>query len=129
MNVKISISIGELVDKLTILEIKVEKIQDAQKNKHAQYEYQELTNSLKLFNTNQLSMINPHRAELKLVNLKLWELEDDIRLCEKNKKFDQNFISLARAVYQTNDLRFQLKNKINQQVGSLLVEVKSYLQY
>lgn len=118
----IPVSIGELVDKLTILEIKREKINDITKLEKANKEYCELK---KLYN----NLYEEEYKELKQINLQLWEIEDNIRIKEKNKKFDEEFVQLARSVYITNDKRYEIKNKINIKSNSEINEVKSYETY
>ena len=114
----IPISCGELIDKLTILEIKLEKIDDTTKLK-INKEYLELK---KLY----INTYEDEYNQLKKINLKLWEIEDNIRIKEKNKKFDKEFIDLARNVYLQNDQRFEIKNNINIKSNSEINEVKSY---
>jgi len=84
---------------------------------------------LNSFETSKTDELKNLMTELKKINQKLWKIEDDIRLLEKNKKFDDNFIMLARSVYITNDERFEIKNKINKLFSSEIEEVKSYEQY
>lgn len=115
----IPISNGELIDKLTILEIKKEKIKDSNKLFNIKKEYDELKKINKL-------NINDEYQELKNINLKLWNIEDRIRIKEKNNEFDNEFIELAREVYKTNDKRYNLKNNINNFTNSNLIEEKSY---
>lgn len=126
MLVECPVSIGELIDKLSILQIKEMKIVDPQKVEHVKKE------SLML--QNKLAELDLREAEEFLkkmvdINLKLWEIEDRIRVKEKEQKFDQEFIDLARAVYVTNDQRFAVKNEINSTYQSGIVEVKSYEKY
>lgn len=125
-NVEIPISLGELVDKITILEIKQEQILDSRKRAHAHREFHLL--ELKLL-TLTLTGIQVFRDQLKYVNQKLWDIEDQIRLKEKDQNFDQEFIFLARQVYLLNDQRFSIKNEINQQFCSSIKEIKSYEEY
>jgi peptidoglycan hydrolase CwlO-like protein len=120
------ISLGELVDKITILEIKSEKITDSAKLEHISKELNTLNKSLDELN---LSGLTELKAGLKEVNGKLWVIEDDIREKERNSVFDDEFIQLARSVYVTNDERFRLKNTINTKFGSHINEVKSYKEY
>lgn len=126
MEVKASISVGELVDKITILEIKLVKINNPKK-------LEDVKNELNALNKDFLEIQNIEltklKNKLKSTNLKLWQIEDDIRLCEKNKFFGEEFISLARSVYITNDKRFKLKNSINELFSSEIKEVKSYEDY
>jgi hypothetical protein len=126
MKIQVEVSLGELVDKLTILEIKIEKISDKFKKENAQKEHDSLSLS---FNSLQLVGMEVYREQLKQVNLLLWDIEDAIRLKENKEQFDQDFIQLARSVYETNDKRFDIKNKINHHYGSLVKEVKSYEKY
>ena len=118
----IPVSNGELIDKLTILEIKKEKISNDEKLIKINKEFNEL---IKLFDTNFQYEYN----ELKKINLELWNIEDNIRVKEKNNEFDNEFIELARSVYKTNDKRFSIKNKINIKSKSEINEVKSYEKY
>ena len=121
-------SVGELLDKITILEIKSVKITDPEKLKNINYELQLLNQTweetgLKSADTDRL------QDELKAVNLRLWAIEDDIRIKEKNREFDEQFIELARSVYYQNDDRAKVKKDINLLTGSDLVEEKSYESY
>ena len=121
-------SVGELLDKITILEIKSEKIKDADKLKNINYELQLLNQTweqtgLKNADTDRV------QGDLKAVNLRLWAIEDDIRIKEKNREFDEQFIELARSVYYQNDDRAKVKKDINILTGSDLVEEKSYESY
>ena len=126
MLIKCEISLGELVDKISILRIKLQKIDDPAKLIHVKKEEEVLSSSLQLLN---LPNINEHLEKMIEVNLALWKIEDDIRDLEKEKKFNSEFIELARAVYITNDERFRRKNTINTIYKSGLVEVKSYNDY
>ena len=121
------ISVGELMDKISILKIKKKNITDEKKLSFINEELQLLASTLN--EAVQNNKINEFLDKLIEVNSKLWKIEDDIRLCEKNKKFDQHFIDLARAVYITNDKRSDIKLAINNHFGSTLVEVKSYIKY
>ena len=129
MEIQINISLGELIDKITILQIKKEKIKDLEKLKIVSHELELLENSLNSFEKSKKNELENFMIELKKINQKLWIIEDDIRLLEKNKKFDDNFIELARSVYITNDKRFEIKNKINRLFSSNIEEVKSYEEY
>ena len=131
MNVTVAVSVGELVDKITILEIKAERITDPLRLGHVRTELAALTGALStaLFATVPLPALAALTAELKAINTKLWDIEDDIRGCERLGDFGARFVALARAVYVTNDERFALKNAINQLCASTLVEVKSYAKY
>lgn len=126
MNIKCEISLGELVDKLSILRIKLQKIKDPIKLTHVKNEEQALAATLHSLN---LSNIDHHLQEMISINEILWKIEDDIREFEHSKKFNQEFIELARSVYITNDERFKRKNTINTIYQSGLVEVKSYKEY
>lgn len=126
MLVECPISIGELIDKLSILQIKERKIVDKIKLKHVEKEAQLLAGKLSGLNLVDSSVF---LEKMFNINLKLWEIEDRIRVKEKEKKFDQEFIDLARAVYVTNDQRFEVKNEINSTYGSGIVEVKCYEKY
>ena len=128
MGIKVEISPNELIDKITILEIKLEKINDTQKKALVQVELDILN---KEFNDSidDFGQVIKLKDELKNVNEKLWIIEDEIRICEKNKDFGSHFIELARSVYKTNDVRAQLKNDINTLLSSEIREVKSYEHY
>ena len=119
------ISIGELVDKITILEIKKEKIVDKNKLKDIEKELISLNATMKKYIPDQ-KKINSFKNDLKNVNLKLCNIEDGKRLAEKNNKFDEKFIELARNVYKFNDKRAKIKLEINISLGSNIKEVKSY---
>ena len=119
----ISISVGELVDKLTILEIKLSKISDQKKISNIKTEYHVLTSTHGDFKS-----LNLYK-DLYDTNISLWDIEDSIRLKEKNKQFDHEFIDLARSVYITNDKRFNIKTAINIQFNSDIREEKSYESY
>ncbi len=119
------ISAGELIDKMTILEIKKAKINDIKKLKDIEKELSSLRITFKKFIPNS-SKIRPLINNLKLINLKLWNIENKKRLAEKNKQFDEKFIELARNVYKNNDERAKIKLKINNILGSNIKEVKSH---
>jgi len=123
---RIDISIGELVDKVTILSIKLEKVNDEQKLKNIKLEYSLLIDSVKSVN---LSENSEDFIRLKKVNQKLWEIEDKIRFKEKKKEFDEEFIELARSVYFENDKRAEIKKEINLKTNSEIVEEKEYVDY
>ena len=122
---KIEVSIGEIVDKLSILQIKTELIKDESKLINVKKEYDYLYNIV----FNDMKIQKPDFLELVNVNKKLWVIEDDIRDKERSKEFDNVFIELARAVYVTNDERAEVKKKINLKYGSEFVEEKSYNPY
>lgn len=123
----IPISLGELLDKLSILHIKKQKISEPTKLSLVTKEYELLHERSQVY-LNDKDLFNLY-DDLIITNSKLWNIEDEIRVCEKNKKFDDKFIELARAVYFTNDERFEIKNKINQIAGSEIQEQKSYEDY
>lgn len=123
---KIEVSVGEIVDKLSILQIKKENIIDKSKLENVIKEYDYLHQIV----FSELN-INHDDDYMKLVevNRKLWKIEDDIRDKERNKEFDNDFIELARSVYFTNDVRAEIKKDVNLKYGSLFVEEKSYSKY
>ena len=123
MSVSIPVSIGELWDKYSILEIKQEKIKDLDKLKYIKNELDYLDPFIKDNKFDELF------NKLKQVNLKLWTIEDDIREKELKKQFDDKFIDLARMVYKTNDMRAAIKKEINNKFNSMIHEVKSYKKY
>jgi Family of unknown function (DUF6165) len=128
MNVNAPISVGELVDKLTILEIKLAEILDREKLANVQREYE----TLLLAAPSDLlagAEVSALREKLKAVNAELWRIEDEIRIKERARVFDEAFIALARAVYVFNDRRAALKREINRVSRSDLVEEKSYAVY
>ena len=124
----VPVSPGEVIDKITILEIKREFILDKDKLVNINHEFNLL---MDIFNSNfsDAQGINELKNELKEINLALWKIEDDIRDCERSNKFDQIFIDLARSVYITNDKRSKVKMKINLLLNSDLIEEKSYKDY
>ena len=128
MEINIPVSLGELLDKISILEIKNKKILDDTKLVNIKKELSGLRQVLESSNIN-LSEINDLYEELYKINLTLWDIEDSIRILEKNESFDQEFIDFARKVYITNDKRFEVKNKINKTFNSKYVEEKSYEDY
>jgi orotidine-5'-phosphate decarboxylase len=119
------ISIGELIDKITILEIKAERISDPAKLRNIATELAGLR-AIRAQTGLDTPGMEPHVRELKLLNIALWETEDEIRELEAKRDFGARFIALARSVYQTNDKRAAVKNKINHAFGSAIVEEKSY---
>ena len=127
-SVKVDIAPAELIDKITILSIKSERIDDVGKRKNVQSELDILT-------TTRDQVIQPSTSlnhltlKLKDVNERLWVIEDEIRSCEATKEFGSQFIELARAVYQQNDERARLKREINNLLGSNIIEEKSYKPY
>ena len=119
------ISAGELIDKITILEIKKEKISNKEKLVEVNKELNSLNETLKKSINDESKIIN-FKNDLKNINLKLWDIEDGKRSAEKNNKFDEKFIELARNVYKFNDERAKIKLAINNALGSNIKEVKSY---
>ena len=119
------ISAGELIDKITILEIKKEKISNKEKLVEVNKELISLNETLKK-SINDESKILSFKNDLKNINLKLWDIEDGKRSAEKNNQFDEKFIELARSVYKFNDKRAKIKLEINNALGSSIKEVKSY---
>ena len=126
--IQVPVSYGELIDKITILEIKSERIADPEKLINIRREL-ELLNLTWEDSSAARNDISDARERLKTINEKLWEIEDQIRLEESARNFGDKFISLARDVYYTNDIRAQIKKEINQALGSELVEEKSYQDY
>ena len=126
--IRIEIAPGELIDKITILEIKAERIADAAQRGNVLVELATLTD-VRAAAIPPDGEIDRLAAELKTVNEALWEIEDDIRECDRDGDFGPRFVELARAVYRTNDRRAALKQAINLRLGSRLVEEKSYKPY
>ena len=122
------ISAGELLDKISILEIKLEKIEDKNNREEIKKEYKilkEIQNSSIKFDDKIKELFN----SIKVINIKLWNVEDELRVCEKNKNFGKNFIELAREVYFNNDKRSKTKSEINKILGSNIREIKQYVNY
>ena len=122
------ISAGELLDKISILEIKLEKIEDKNNREEIKKEYKilkEIQNSSIKFDDKIKELFN----SIKVVNIRLWNVEDELRVCEKNKDFGKNFINLAREVYFNNDKRSKIKSEINRILGSNIKEIKQYVDY
>ena len=122
------ISAGELLDKISILEIKLNKIKDKNSQAEIIKEYNALKETKDL-NINLTEEIEHLFKEIKQVNLNLWNIEDKIRICEKSKNFGQEFIKLARDVYLNNDKRSKIKSEINNKLGSNIREIKQYANY
>lgn len=122
---EIKVSIGEIVDKYTILKLKIQLVSDTEKLKNIANECEYLRGVIELLDLTDEPMLN----ELFHINKDLWMVEDDLRECEKLRKFDQNFIELARKVYRLNDLRAFVKKQINLKYNSDFVEEKSYEDY
>ena len=121
---KIEVSIGEVLDKISILAIKLNEIKDDNKLKNIQKEFQHLSSQIK----SDMFMDDLY-MDLCSVNRALWDIEDKIRIHEKNKDFGYTFIELARMVYKTNDMRADVKKKINIKYNSEFIEEKSYQEY
>jgi hypothetical protein len=128
MNILINVSPGELVDKLTILEIKLENIADPGKLSNVRREH-DLLKAAFLANITATTELTALTAKLKGANEQLWKLEDDIRDHERAGNFGESFVALARSVYRTNDKRAALKRRISDLLGSVIVEEKSYAEY
>ena len=128
MAIMAEISPGELIDKITILAIKLERIEAEEKLTNIRIEHQALSaaRDAEIPASDEIASLS---AELKAINEELWGIEDQIRDCERDKDFGPVFIDLARAVYKTNDRRSEVKRKINDFLGSNLVEEKSYAPY
>tara|TARA_B100001287_G_C22167961_1_gene293380 strand:- start:57 stop:446 length:390 start_codon:yes stop_codon:yes gene_type:complete len=124
----VEVSIGELLDKISILEIKQEKIKDAEKLKYIHDEYKVLKEQLSI-NVKSDDKLNELFRSLKEINSKLWMIEDDKRMCEKNSDFSEKFIKLSRDVHFLNDDRAKIKLQINNHTGSKIKEIKEYTKY
>ena len=124
----VEVSVGELLDKISILEIKSEKIKDTEKLNFINDEYKILKDQLNT-NIKNYSEIESLYKSLKEINSKLWVIEDDKRLCEKNSDFGEKFIKLSRDVHFLNDERAKLKLEINNKTGSKIKEIKEYTNY
>ena len=124
----VEVSIGELLDKISILEIKQEKIKDPEKLRFISNEHSILKDQLDN-NVKSDDKLNKLFQSLKEINTKLWIIEDDKRLCEKEKKFDERFIKLSRDVHFLNDDRAKIKLEINNYTGSSIKEIKEYTSY
>jgi hypothetical protein len=126
---KIEVSNGEIVDKLSILFIKLSKVKDATKLINIKKEYDELYPIYENILLNYGNVIKEYYSNLVEINSILWKIEDDIRKCEANLDFGKTFIELARSVYYTNDNRADIKKKINMYTNSILIEEKEYINY
>ena len=124
----IEVSVGELLDKISILEIKQEKIKDPEKLKFISNEHSILKNQLEN-NIKSDDKINKLFQSLKEINAKLWIIEDDKRQCERDKDFGEKFIKLSRDVHFLNDDRAKIKLEINNHTGSFIKEIKEYTSY
>ena len=127
MLINTPISLGELIDKISILIVKQKNIIEENKLELINKELSFLQETLSKYVTKE--SIDNYLEDLIKINSKLWKIEDDLRECERNKQFDDKFIELARSVYFTNDKRAMIKLDINQSFGSELIEVKSYREY
>ncbi len=128
MTVSVAVSWGELIDKITILEIKRERMTDPDQLANVEKEYDLLTATRDTALPDDADLDNDVKA-LKLINETLWQIEDDIRDCERAQDFGETFIDLARSVYRINDRRAAIKRRINEALGSALIEEKSYQAY
>ena len=124
----VEVSVGELLDKLSILEIKQEKIKDLEKLKYIKDEYNILKNQLDK-NVKSDDKLEELFKTLKQINSKLWIIEDEKRMCEKKSEFDEKFIKLSRDVHFLNDDRAKIKLEINNHTGSKIKEIKEYTKY
>ena len=122
------ISAGELLDKIAILEIKLVKIKDKENLMEINKEYESLKETKKL-NIKLTKNLEKLIIQLKEINLRLWDIEDKKRICEKNKDFGQAFVDLSRSVYLNNDKRANIKSEINKILGSNIREIKKYVNY
>tara|TARA_B100000029_G_scaffold102294_1_gene92653 strand:- start:610 stop:999 length:390 start_codon:yes stop_codon:yes gene_type:complete len=124
----VEVSVGELLDKITILEIKKEKIKDSEKLKFINSEYDVLKEQLDK-NVKNDERLKKFFQSLKEINSKLWIIEDDKRMCEKNSDFGEKFIKLSRDIHFLNDKRAKIKLEINNHTGSKIKEIKEYTNY
>jgi hypothetical protein len=124
----IEVSVGELLDKISILEIKKDKIKDPNKLSFISDELSKLKNELEKNIKHDAKLDNLHQS-LKIINLRLWDIEDNKRRCEKEKDFTENFIKLSRDVHILNDDRAKIKLEINNLTGSKIKEIKEYTSY
>ena len=124
----IEVSVGELLDKISILEIKKDKIKDPDKLSFISDELSKLKDELEK-NVKHDAKLNDLHQSLKIINLRLWDIEDDKRRCEKEKDFTENFIKLSRDVHILNDDRAKIKLEINNHTGSIIKEIKEYTSY
>ena len=124
----IEVSVGELFDKISILEIKKDKIKDPDKLSFISDELSKLKDELEK-NVKHDAKLNDLHQSLKIINLRLWDIEDDKRRCEKEKDFTENFIKLSRDVHILNDDRAKIKLEINNHTGSIIKEIKEYTNY
>ena len=125
--ISIPVSVGEMIDKLSILQVKKTKISNVEKLEFVNKEF-ELLHDLSSVYLNKVEIESLYQQLIK-INSSLWDIEDKLRISEKDNKFESEFISLARQVYFTNDERFRLKNEINLMTSSEIREVKDYVKY
>tara|TARA_B100001013_G_C24606797_1_gene441360 strand:- start:1138 stop:1527 length:390 start_codon:yes stop_codon:yes gene_type:complete len=128
MSIKIQISPGELIDKFTILDIKLNRIKAKEKTQNIRKEHKILKRQIEK-NLPKSKRLSTLISKLKIINKALWDIEDQIRVCERKQDFEKKFIKLARSVYQKNDLRSSYKREINTLLGSEIIEEKSYESY
>ena len=128
MKIMIEVSIGELIDKMTILEIKLDNISDETKLANVHHEYN-LLKEVYVASINETATLLELSSQLKNINAAIWRIEDDIRNLERSKSFNKEFVEVARSVYRTNDERAAIKRKINELLDSKIVEEKSYSNY
>tara|TARA_B100000579_G_C22567324_1_gene727275 strand:+ start:410 stop:802 length:393 start_codon:yes stop_codon:yes gene_type:complete len=128
MKILSEISVGELLDKISILEIKLDMVKNEDKKKEIKKEY-DILKKIQIDSVKLDGEINDLFKSLKKVNMTMWEIEDKVRICEKNKDFGQNFIDLARGVYFNNDKRSRIKLEINKKLKSNITEIKEYVDY
>jgi hypothetical protein len=128
MKISTEISVGELLDKITILEIKLEMIDDQSKRKEIQKEY-DILKKIQISTVKLEGEIDKLYRSLKEINMTMWNIEDQVRICEKGKDFSDKFIQLARGVYFNNDKRSRIKLDINKKLNSNITEIKHYVDY
>ena len=128
MSINIQISPGELIDKFTILDIKLNRIKAKEKTQNIRKEHKILKRQIEK-NLPKSKRLSALISKLKTINKTLWDIEDQIRVCERKQDFEKKFIKLARSVYQKNDLRSSYKREINKLLGSEIIEEKSYESY
>ena len=128
MKISSEISVGELLDKISILEIKLDMVNDDHKKKEIKKEY-EILKKIQISSVKLEGEVSDLFKSLKKVNMTMWEIEDKIRICEKNKDFGDKFVELARGVYFNNDKRSRIKLEINKKLKSNITEIKHYVDY
>ena len=128
MSIKIQISPGELIDKFKIIDIKLNRIKEKKKTQNIRKEHKILKRQIEK-NLPKSKRLSALISKLKTINKTLWDIEDQIRVCERKQDFEKKFIKLARSVYQKNDLRSSYKREINKLLGSEIIEEKSYESY